>query len=137
MEKAKDPDKKVRLGPTEKIILDHVSLKGPITSQQTGDNLYAKVSSAATEGTAKSGEVRRLWASKALTRLEKKGFVKSRALPGSWRGNPKKIWYIPGPKKCPECGGDLAPDSDYPDDLICDKCKKVFDAETLEFIEDF
>lgn len=43
----------------------------------------------------------------------------------------------PDQKKCPECHGDLEPDSDYPDDLLCGNCHKVFDAKTLEFVEAF
>lgn len=40
-------------------------------------------------------------------------------------------------KICPECNGILDPDCDYPNDLICGECNKVFDAETLEFVEAF
>jgi hypothetical protein len=38
-------------------------------------------------------------------------------------------------KNCPECGGNLTEDSDYPKDLLCGHCNKVFDAATLEFVE--
>jgi len=38
-------------------------------------------------------------------------------------------------KNCPECGGILTEDSDYPKDLLCGHCNKVFDATTLEFVE--
>ena len=40
-------------------------------------------------------------------------------------------------KKCPSCGNDLVPDSEYPDDLLCGNCNKVFDRVTLEFVEAF
>lgn len=39
--------------------------------------------------------------------------------------------------QCPSCGGELVPDSDYPDDLLCGKCLKVFDSKTLKFLESF
>jgi hypothetical protein len=41
------------------------------------------------------------------------------------------------PQKCPVCKGDLEPDSDYPNDLLCGKCEKVFDRETMVFVESF
>lgn len=41
------------------------------------------------------------------------------------------------PKRCPDCNGGLVPDSDYPNDLLCGTCNKVFDARTLEFVEGF
>jgi len=40
-------------------------------------------------------------------------------------------------KKCPECKGALFPDSEYPDDLLCGHCGKVFDSETLGFVGEF
>ena len=40
-------------------------------------------------------------------------------------------------KICPECNSALVPDSDYPNDLLCVGCSKVFDAKTLKFVEAF
>lgn len=39
--------------------------------------------------------------------------------------------------QCPECKGELVRDSEYPNDLLCGKCNKVFDAQTLKFVETF
>ena len=40
-------------------------------------------------------------------------------------------------KKCPECGNVLISDSEYPNDLLCGHCNKVFDGTTLKFVEVF
>jgi hypothetical protein len=125
------------LGRTQKVILEYLTLNGPKTSQQVGDDLYHQVSSAATTGTAKSKEVRRKWASRTLNILEKKGLVKFRIAPELKRGMPTKLWYDSEVKECPECKGALMTDSNYPNDLLCARCNKVFDAKTLEFVEDF
>lgn len=52
-------------------------------------------------------------------------------------GTIDKIGGGDGIRKCPVCGGPLEPDTDYPEDLLCGKCEKVFDAQTLEFVENF
>lgn len=43
----------------------------------------------------------------------------------------------PQPVNCPCCGGEMTPDSDYPDDLLCGFCEYVYDRETLDFVEAF
>lgn len=44
-------------------------------------------------------------------------------------------WKIPSGKAfCPGCKEMLEPDSEYPDDLLCGKCERAFDAATMEEI---
>jgi hypothetical protein len=46
-------------------------------------------------------------------------------------------WTSYASRRCPICDSDLEPDSEYPDDLLCGNCNKVFDRETLVFVEVF
>jgi hypothetical protein len=39
--------------------------------------------------------------------------------------------------KCPSCGGELTPDDEYPDDLLCGFCEYVYDRVTMDFVEAF
>lgn len=38
------------------------------------------------------------------------------------------------PPRCPVCHGELVPDSEYPNDLLCGTCEKAFDKATMEEI---
>lgn len=46
-------------------------------------------------------------------------------------------WVLAGGPKCPVCGKNLEPDVEYPNDLLCERCCKVFDRGTLAFARDF
>lgn len=131
--------KKVFLGNSQKAVLIHIKTHGPLTSQQIGDGVYAAVSSCAksVEGTHGSKAVRRTWAQRILNSLEIKGLLKFRYSKQINHGRLNKIWYLSDPSECPECKALLIQDCEYPDDLICGQCKKVFDRETLKFVEKF
>lgn len=73
----------MRLGTSQKAVFDHLKEYCPLSAQQIGDALYTKTSSCAQygNGTGSMGgrtppeEIRRMWASKLLNELKKKGFV--------------------------------------------------------------
>jgi hypothetical protein len=73
----------MKLGTSQQAVLDYLKAKGPVTSQQVGDALYANTSSAAQYGggtghmggKATPEQVRRAWAGRLLGALREKDLV--------------------------------------------------------------
>ena len=88
----------MRLGKSQKVVLDYIRDHPGATSQETGDALYAKTSSCAQygDGTGSMGgkstpeEIRRMWASKLLSELLKRGCV------GFTKEGNEKHWFERG-----------------------------------------
>lgn len=84
------------IGKSQKAVLDYLKTSGPSTSQQVGDALYEKTSTAFIEGYTgkqsgywntgklKPEQVRLAWASKILGALKKRGLVLERG----------KLWSV-------------------------------------------